>query len=302
MNDSSNNILVVTASGFLGSTVTKQLLDQKYRVKAFVRASSRERIDSLVAYGAEPVIGDLKNTDSLIAACRGVDTIISSATAVVSQQPGDGIDTVDLEGQLKLIEAAESNGVGRFIYVSIMQQVEDFPLQSAKRAVEARLANSSLEYTILRPTFFQEVWLSPPLGFDYVEGRVRVYGNGEKAQNWISVIDVAQALVACLKNTSTVGQVVALNGPESLGANQIISIFESIAGRSYEKEYISEEFLAAQYLEASEPRQKSFFALARQNARGADSSATVARVGLPVATRTVRDYAKSVLQQPSGSN
>src|ERR1039458_8476867 len=125
MNDRSDSVLVVTASGLLGGTVTKQLLDKKYRFKAFVRASSRERIDSLVAYGADPVIGDLKNTDSVIAACRGVETIIATATAVVSQQPGDGIDTVDLEGQLKLIEAAEANGVSRFIYVSIMEQVED---------------------------------------------------------------------------------------------------------------------------------------------------------------------------------
>src|SRR4051812_13436056 len=44
----------------------------------------------------------------------------------------------------------------------------EFPLPSAKRAVEDRLRQSRMEYTILQPTFFSNIWLGPALGYSSV--------------------------------------------------------------------------------------------------------------------------------------
>ncbi len=60
----------------------------------------------------------------------------------MSRQEGDSIESVDRQGQLALIDAAAAAGVKRFILVSFPSVEVDFPLQSAKRAVEERLRRS----------------------------------------------------------------------------------------------------------------------------------------------------------------
>jgi hypothetical protein len=57
-------------------------------------------------------MGDLKDPASLRAACTGVTAIISSATSVHAQDPANSIETVDRQGQLALIDAAEAAGRG----------------------------------------------------------------------------------------------------------------------------------------------------------------------------------------------
>ena len=64
-------------------------------------------------------------------------------------------------------------GVGQLVYTSFSGQMDlDFPLRNAKRVVEQHLKESGLTYTILRPSFFDEVWLSPALGFDAAKREV----------------------------------------------------------------------------------------------------------------------------------
>src|SRR5688572_5996688 len=56
-------ILVVGATGMLGSVIARRLLEQQKEVRILVREGSEYR--ALAAAGAEPVIGDLKNRASL---------------------------------------------------------------------------------------------------------------------------------------------------------------------------------------------------------------------------------------------
>src|SRR5579885_1998493 len=100
-------ILVVGASGQLGGLITKRLLDMGKSVRILVR--DNPAYQALVAQGAQPVKGDLKDRASLDAACKGVDTVITTASA--TQRGGaDTIDSVDGQGVANLIEAAKTNG------------------------------------------------------------------------------------------------------------------------------------------------------------------------------------------------
>ena len=289
-------VLVVGGSGLLGGMVARGLSASSLSVRGLLREATRAKAQELMERGVESVTGDLKNQSSLAPACAGVDTIVSTATAVLSDQPGDGISSVDRDGQLSLIDAAESAGVRRFVYISFPEQQEDFPLQSAKRTVEARLRESGLDYTVLRPTFFQEIWMSPPLGFGYLEGRVRVFGDGTKPLRWISVADVCEAVVRTVVEELAVRRTVELLGPEALTGKEVVRIFEKIAGREFAAEFVPEEFLAAQQTEVADPRQQSFFALARQIARGYAPEPSADARALFDPQRTVREYAQRVLQ------
>src|SRR2546430_9896371 len=159
-------ILVVGATGLLGGEICRLVTQRGKPVRALVRGTSNpDGVPQLKSVGAEQVRGDLKDRPSLDAACRGASAVISTASSTVSRQEGDSIESVDRQGQLSLIAAAAAAGVKQFIMISFPSVETDCPLQSAKRAVEERLQLSGMTYTILRSTFFTEVWLSPALGF-----------------------------------------------------------------------------------------------------------------------------------------
>ncbi len=188
-------ILVVGATGLLGGEVCRRLSGEGRAVRALVRSTSDPaKKQQLKDGGAELVVGDLKDRDSLMEACRGANAIISTASSTISRQSSDSIETVDLQGQLNLVEAAKANGVERFIFVSFRHDGQNpSPLSQAKQAVESALRD--FNYTILQASFFTEVWLSPMLGFDYPNAKARIYGSGESKISWVSFRDVGEFCV-----------------------------------------------------------------------------------------------------------
>src|SRR5918993_2976639 len=221
-------ILVVGSTGFLGSDVVRRLSTAGKQVRALVRASSDPaKRAQLEAWGATLVEGDLKDPASLQRACTGVDTVISTASATVSRGGGDNLDTVDRQGQLQLVDAAEAARVRHFIYVSFSgNNTEVFPLSEAKRGVEKRLREGRSRYTIVRASYFMEVWLSPMLGFDPAGGKVRIYGSGDAPNSMIAVHDVAAYVAGCVGNPAVENQTIELGGPEPTTFNAVADQFE----------------------------------------------------------------------------
>jgi len=138
--------LVVGATGLLGCEVCRRLRDAGASVRALTRptADANKRA-ALVALGVETVTGDLKDAASLARACDGIEAVISTASATLSRQEGDSIETVDRQGQLALIDAARNAGVDHFVFVSFRENPKiQFPLTIAKRAVERALQQSGM--------------------------------------------------------------------------------------------------------------------------------------------------------------
>jgi uncharacterized protein YbjT (DUF2867 family) len=263
-------ILVVGATGFLGSSVVARLARAGQQVRALVRATSDPaKRDLLTTLGATLVEGDLKDAASLDRACAGVDTVISTASATLSRGGGDNLETVDRQGQLNLVDAAEKAGVRHVIYVSFSGNNEQvFPLSVAKRFVEKRLQSGRVKYTIVRPSFFMEVWLSPMLGFDPAGGRVRIFGTGDQQISMISIPDVAAYVAGCVGNPATENQVIELGGPEPMTYNRVTTMFEKALGKPIAREYVPEQALEAQFAGATDPIDKTLAALTLGAARG----------------------------------
>ena len=137
-------ILVVGATGFVGQRVVSRLAGQGRKVRALVRpGADAAKADAVRADGVTLAEGDLKDRESIRRACEGVVTVISTASATISRGAGDTIGTVDLDGQLTLVEAARDAGVPHFIYLSFSGNIDiPSPLHDAKRGVERRLKES----------------------------------------------------------------------------------------------------------------------------------------------------------------
>ena len=290
-------ILVVGATGLLGSEICGQLAARGKRIRALARVTSDPaKTDRLRALGAEVVPGDLRDADSLRAACRGVSSIITTASALpFAYQPGGNSPQItDRDGYLSLIAAARDAGVQRFVYTSFPPAPISFPLQDAKRAVEASLRNSGLTYTILQPTFFSEVWLSPGLGFDYPNRKATLYGDGTSAISWISYRDVAQLAVAALGNPAAFDATLELGGPAASSPLDVVGIFERIGGRPFEVTHVPIEVLRGQLAAATDPLQQSFAGLMLAYAEGKAIDMLETLKALPVRLTSVEEYARQV--------
>jgi uncharacterized protein YbjT (DUF2867 family) len=172
--------------------------------------------------------------------------------STLSRQAGDSIESVDLQGQLALVNAARSSGVGRFVYVSFRDNPSvQYPLTRAKRSVERAIAD--LDFTSVQASYFMEVWLSPMVGFDYIHGTARIYGTGLKPISWVSYRDVAEFCIAPILRSVAERSVLAVGGPEALTPLEVVKIFEEESGRRSEVETIPEAKLREQFDLANDP-------------------------------------------------
>jgi nucleoside-diphosphate-sugar epimerase len=111
--------LVTGATGFLGSHVVEQLLDQGHEVRALARKTSDTR--HLETTGAEIAFGDVEDIDSLRPAVAGMDVVIHAAARVM---PGWGdwpdYESCIIKGTGNLLQASADAGVRRFLQFSSM--------------------------------------------------------------------------------------------------------------------------------------------------------------------------------------
>jgi uncharacterized protein YbjT (DUF2867 family) len=283
-------ILVAGATGFLGSEICRLLRDRGEDVRALVRrTSSPEKVEKLRSLGVELTEGDLKDPRSLDKACQRVDTVISTASSTISRQPDDTIQRVDRDGQMALLDAAVSNGVERYVFISFSGNLDlESALQAAKRTVERAVIESGMTYTILRPSFFIEVWLSPAFGFDVENGRARIFGTGDQRMSWISLADVAQFAVACIDHPAAQNAVFELGG-EAVSPNELVQVVEQRTGKPMEVERIPAAALQAQRAQATDPMEHTIATLCLGYAQGDEVDLGAARE-LQVPIRSVREF------------
>jgi uncharacterized protein YbjT (DUF2867 family) len=288
--------LVVGATGLLGSHICRRLREAGHSVRALVRATANpERIRVLQDAGVELAPGDLKDAGSLRRACAGATAIISTASSTLSRQAGDSIETVDRDGQLALVNAAEQAGVDHFTFVSIPRSpVRESPLTRAKYRVEQELSASGMPYTVLAGNYFMEVWLSPALGFDYRNGTAVVFGDGRQLMSWVSYEDVGEFAIQCADTPSAHGRILEIGGPQDLSPLDVIATFERATGTSFTVQHVPEEALLAQLEAAADPLSEVFCKLQLEYLHGCLMNTSEAMRLMPIRQKTLEEYAKQV--------
>lgn len=243
-------ILVVGATGSLGGRITRGLLAQGKAVRILarnnpisaelVKQGRANTVASLVGAGAQPVYGDLKDRASLDAAVAGIDTVITTATT--TQRGGnDTLAAVDLQGTLALIDAARAAGVKRFIYTSAIgaMQGHPVPLFDIKGTCEAALARSGLEYTILQPAVFMEIWIGMVVGMPLMAQQpITLIGQGDHRHNFISEADVAAFAIAAVDNPRAANQRILLGGPASYTWTEVVKAVNAVMGAQLPVNYL----------------------------------------------------------------
>ena len=290
-------ILIVGSTGYVGSAVTTTLAAAGKPVTALVRDAASDKARALKAAGAKLVTGDLKDRASLEKALEGVDTVICTASSTLSRREGDSLESVDGKGVQSLIDTAEKKGARRFIYVSFSRNINvDTPLSKFKRAAEKRLESSKLDYTILLPSYFADVWLSPAVGFDVAGGKVRIYGDGKAKGSYVAVEDVARAVVACVDNPKASRQAIPVGGARPYSQIEAVEVVERVTGRKLQREHMTIEQIKAARAAATDPMQDTFLGLFEALAYGDVIPPDWTRT-LGVQPRSLEDWVKKAFSR-----
>jgi uncharacterized protein YbjT (DUF2867 family) len=231
-------ILVVGATGMVGGMILDGLLDQGRRVRALVR--SPHSAETLQARGAETVLGDLKDRASLDRACAGVDVVITTANSA-SRGGEDNPQTVEEQGNHNLIDAARAAGVRQFVFTSALgaDPSSPVPFLRGKAIAEQYLKDSGLDYTILMPNLFMEIWCPNIVGQALLAGRpVTLIGQGTRKHSMISAADVAAFAVAAAGNERARNRVLVLGGPQPVTWHDVVAAYERAVGHPIEIRYL----------------------------------------------------------------
>ncbi len=223
--------------------ITQRLLQAGEDVRILVRRDSPSEelakqgmatlASSLIEAGAQPIYGDLKDRASLDAACKGIETVITTANSA-SRGGGDNVQTVDLEGNHNLIQAATATGVKQFIFTSALGADVNHaaPFMQAKARTEERLRFSGMPFTILAPTAFAEVWVGAVIGGPLQAGQpVTLVGEARRRHSFICMADVAAYATAAAGLPAAENQYLALGGPEALSWRDVVAKCAQVLGR-----------------------------------------------------------------------
>ena len=226
-------VLITGATGDTGRAATRESLGRGLRVRALVHSRDR-RSEALEAQGAEVVVGDLLQIDTIAAAMDGLD----AAYLVYPVQPGLIAATVNFA------QAAREAGLGAVVNLS--QRSAD-RLSKSDSCRDTFLAErvldwSGLAVTHLRPTYFLE-WLLYPwqLPLFLARGVIRLpAGKGRHAP--IGAEDQGRVIAAILHDPAGhAGQTYPLFGPVEMDHEQMAAELTLALGRTIVFEDVSIE-------------------------------------------------------------
>jgi uncharacterized protein YbjT (DUF2867 family) len=227
----SRKVLITGATGDTGRAAVKESLKAGLVVRAMVH-SIDDRSKALEEFGAEVVVGDLQEIDTIRQAMEGMD----AAYLVYPVKPGLITATVNF------VQAAKEAGVSTVVNLSQRSANRNSKSYSCRDSfiAEEVLKWSGLSVINLRPTYFLE-WLLYPWQLPLLanEGILRLpVGKGRHSP--IAAEDQGRAIAAILKNPEgLIGQTINLSGPVEMDHEQMAAELTEALGRKIVFEDVS---------------------------------------------------------------
>ena len=224
-------ILLVGVTGRLGKAVAERLLADGIPFRAACRNPAKAQWLSL--RGVDVATLDLETG-------AGLDAAVAQATKVISCVHGllgksrHSIERIDVQGHAALIDAAVAGGVERFVYMSALGASPDHPSEfwRAKARTEHHLKASGLNYVILRPSAFMDLYAHDLIGAAVLRGKtVFLLGDGKTRRNLIAGENVADAAVKALSRGDLGGQTIEIGGLENPTEREVAALYAGIAGK-----------------------------------------------------------------------
>ena len=226
-------ILVTGATGFVGPSIVRQLVDDGHTVRVLEHSEG----SSAGLPSQEAVSGAMTDAASLRAAAEGQEVVVH-LVAILTGKPEEFRSVME-QGTRDLLEAAREAGVRRFVLMSALGTTEEtrelVPYYGAKWQMEQDVKASGLEHVILRPSFvfgreggalgqFKKIAKLAPV--------TPIVGPGTQRIQPIWVDDVAAYFGASIEKPEAANRTFELGGPDAVTWNEFWSRLKAALGSS----------------------------------------------------------------------
>lgn len=207
-------ILITGATGNIGTELAKQLAAQGISFRALVRSSK-------TIEGAETVIGDMSDKNSLAKALQGVEKafLLTNSSEEAEQL------------QSNFVEAAIEAGVQHIVKLSQFAAAKNAPVRFLRyhAAIEEKIIQSGMAYTFLRPNLFMQGLL----GFaDLIKHTHQFYAAiGDAAISLVDIRDIAAVAAITLTQPGHENKIYDLTGPAAITHAEMAAYLSAATGQ-----------------------------------------------------------------------
>ena len=256
--------LIVGATGHLGQEMVKACAAAGNEIHALVRPETRKdsnKMKGLTAAKATLHEGDLKDYDSLLAACKAVDNVVST---VGGMQIGD---------EMPLINAVKAAGVKRFIPSDFgLDPAATGPnscvLFDAKAMLHQAIKQASIPYTFVHANGFFSYWirtlgdLTKLMGDTLPPAEVNIYGDGNVKGSFAGIADIATVTARVLNDPKMQNKEVRIIA-NTLTQNELVDLWQKQSGRTVKKTRVAAQDLEKIIASSTTPEQGMMLVLAQ---------------------------------------
>jgi uncharacterized protein YbjT (DUF2867 family) len=220
-------ILVTGATGQQGGATARHLLADGFQVRAFVRNAKSASALELAQAGAELVIGDMDDRESLDSAIRGAYGVFSIQPSLIPPTFSEN----EFQRGLNVVDAAQAAGIQHLVYASVgsADRKTGLPHWEIKWQVEQYIRKLGLPFTILRSTMFMENYADSTYGLAGELSVITTIPDDVTIQH-IALSDIGAFAALAFKNPERlIGKAIELAGDE-LTVEQVITAISRAVG------------------------------------------------------------------------
>ena len=245
-------VTVFGGSGFIGRHLVGRLAASGAQIRVAVRHPDAATFLKPMGDVGQitPVQANVRQADSVRAALDGADAVVN-LVGILSESRLQRFDAVHRDGAAHIAQSAIQTGVKRLVHLSSLGASTDSTSHYARSKWSGEVAVSEAfpKASILRPSvvfgpeddfvnrFAALARISPVLPVfgcpfpRFVGGRLDIFGEGGTKFQPVYVGDVAAAVMTCLGERRTQGQVYELGGPHVYSFKQLMELILRETGR-----------------------------------------------------------------------
>jgi uncharacterized protein YbjT (DUF2867 family) len=224
-------VLILGGTGFVGWHLCEKLIEAQYNVTVLTRRTNNAR-HLLMLPMLEIVEANAYDSAAFAHLLKGHDAVINLIAILHGSE--DAFEKAHVELPQSLARACEASGVRRIVHVSALgaSLTSASKYQRSKARGEAVLITSELDVTVLRPSVIfgaGDKFLNTFARLQQFFPVIPLAGSRARFQPvWVE--DVSSALLRCLQDSSTIGQVFEICGPEVFTLRQLVELAGRWAG------------------------------------------------------------------------